>query len=260
MTSGFTFDATWAVAASVGAVLGAVIGSFLGAVVVRWSRGEQAMAGRSQCDSCGVQLGAGALVPVVSFALQRGRCRACGARIPRAHLVMELAAAVIGATSAGLFADEPALIVAGMVLGWMLLLLAALDFTQFWLPDRLTLPLAVGGLGAALLGLGPDGGIWAALAGFCAGYGGLVLVGWSYRRLRGRDGLGGGDPKLFGAIGAWLGWAALPQVLLAAAGLGLGAVALLLFTGRKPTATTPLPLGALLAAAAWPLWLAAHAA
>ena len=260
MTFGPASDMTWAVAASGGAVLGAVIGSFLGAVLVRWPRDERVTAGRSQCDSCGVRLGVGALVPVLSFALQRGRCRTCGAHIPRAHLVMELAATAIGATCAGLFPAAPALALVGAALGWVLLLLAALDFTQFWLPDRLTLPLGLGGLGAASLGLGPDGGIQAAAIGLVAGYGALALVGWSYRRLRGRDGLGGGDPKLFGAIGAWLGWAALPQVLLAAAGLGLGAVAVLVLAGRKPAATTPLPLGTLLAAAAWPLWLAGHAA
>lgn len=260
MMIGSTFGTTAAVMLTAGAVSGAVIGSFLATVLLRWPRGERVSAGRSRCDSCGDLLGPSALVPVLSFVAQRGRCRACGARIPRAHPIIEVGSAVIGATCAALFSRSPELAAAGALFGWMLLLLAALDLTRFWLPDLLTFPLAVMGLIAAVLGLGPDGGWRAAVIGFAVGYGALALVGWSYRRLRGREGLGGGDPKLFGAIGAWVGWALLPQVLLAAAGLGLAAVAVLKLAGRNPSATTWLPLGTLLAAAAWPLWLAGHAA
>ena len=71
-----------------------------------------------------------------------------------------------------------------------------------------------------------------------AGFAALWLVAFGYRRLRGREGLGGGDAKLFGAIGLWLGWRALPAVLLVAALLGLGwAVA------RRMRSDDRLPLG-----------------
>ena len=83
----------------------------------------------------------------------------------------------------------------------------------------------------------------------------LWLIGWSYRRLRGRDGLGGGDPKLFGAIGMWLGWRALPFVLLGASVLGLAVVLLLRVSGRRIGMDDRVPLGTMLAAAAWLVWL-----
>jgi leader peptidase (prepilin peptidase)/N-methyltransferase len=87
------------------------------------------------------------------------------------------------------------------------------------------------------------------------GYAGLWLVAALYRRVRGREGLGGGDPKLLGAIGAWLGWAALPLILLGASLLGLGLVLLDRLRGRAVAGDTMVPLGALMAGVAWPLWL-----
>jgi leader peptidase (prepilin peptidase) / N-methyltransferase len=92
-----------------------------------------------------------------------------------------------------------------------------------------------------------------------AGFGTLWLIGRGYRLVRGREGLGGGDPKLFGAIGAWLGWAALPHVLLLAGFVGLGSVLIARFRGKAVRATTRLPLGSLMAVAAWPLWLFLYA-
>ena len=72
--------------------------------------------------------------------------------------------------------------------------------------------------------------------------------------LRGREGLGGGDPKLLAAIGAWLGWQ-LPFILLGAGLLGLAAVLLMRLRGEAVAATDRLPLGTLMALAAWPIWL-----
>jgi leader peptidase (prepilin peptidase)/N-methyltransferase len=90
-----------------------------------------------------------------------------------------------------------------------------------------------------------------ALAGFAV----LWLIAAGYRRFAGRDGMGAGDPKLLGAIGAWLGWAALPLVVLGASLLGLALVAFDQLRGRDLARDTMLPLGALLAAVAFPLWL-----
>jgi leader peptidase (prepilin peptidase)/N-methyltransferase len=73
--------------------------------------------------------------------------------------------------------------------------------------------------------------------------------------VRGRQGLGGGDPKLFAALGAWLGWVQLPFVLLGAGLLGLAALLLARLRGRRLSGSDRLPLGTLLALAAWPIWL-----
>ena len=243
-----------AAAAGVGLVLGAIAGSFLSTLVVRWPAGR-AMSGRSACDGCGRPLGALALVPLVSFLAQRGRCRACGARIDPRHFLIEVGAAAIGATSLGLAPDMAGL--AGALFGWLLLTLGVLDLQHFWVPDRLTGTLALIGLGAGAAGLPPT--LADRVAGGATGFAALALIGWSYRRLRGRVGLGQGDPKLLGAVGLWLGWAALPFVLLGASLFGLAVVAVGRAAGRPFAGSDRLPLGTLMAAAAWPLWCIAQA-
>jgi leader peptidase (prepilin peptidase) / N-methyltransferase len=227
-------------------VLGLVFGSFIATLALRWPEGRSALAGRSACDRCGTGLRWFELAPVLSFAVQRGRCRRCGGRIDRFHLAIELLGGVVG-VSAGLAAPgvEGA---AGAGFGWLLLALGAVDARVYWLPDPLVAALAVAGLASALVVREP--GLVERLAGGAAGYGALSLAALAYARVRGRMGLGGGDPKLFGAIGLWLGWRALAPVMLAAALAGL-AVALT----RGMRGDERLPLGSLLAAAAFLWWL-----
>lgn len=238
--------------ALIGAAAGAIVGSHLATVLIRWPRGEGAGGGRSRCDGCGVALGPAQLVPLLSYAIRRGRCGACGAAIDRRHPLMEGAAALVGAISLALRPDMAGAVAA--MFGWWLLLIAALDADHYWLPDRLTLPLLGGGLAAALTGHGPP--MEDRLIGALAGFAGLAAVGWTYRRLRRREGLGGGDPKLLAALGAWLGWQALPLILLGAGLIGLAALLVRKVGGHPIDAATMMPLGTLMAAATWPLWLA----
>ena len=84
-----------------------------------------------------------------------------------------------------------------IALGWQLLLIAAVDGRRQWLPDVLTLPLLVTGVMASVIQTRAFP--WSSLIGAAAGFGALWLVALAYRRLRGRDGLGDGDPILFGA-------------------------------------------------------------
>lgn len=235
----------------IGLLLGAIAGSFIATILIRWPRGESAMAGRSHCDSCDVALTVRDLVPILSHAAARGRCRRCGARIDPRHLAVELGAALIGAVA--LAAHPLPLAIATALLGWWLLLLALLDLDHQWLPDRLTLPLIPLGLLAAWAGLGPP--LVERLAGAAIGWGALALIALVYRALRGREGLGGGDPKLLGAIGAWVGAWHLPFILLGAGVIGLASVLLMRVRGEEVTDTTRLPLGTFMALAAWPLWL-----
>jgi leader peptidase (prepilin peptidase)/N-methyltransferase len=236
---------------AIGFVLGAVIGSFLAAILVRWPEGRSVMKGRSQCDSCGRTLSPRDLVPILSWLLVKGRCRHCGARIDRRLLAVEAGAALIGLTAIAAHPLPAALFTA--IFGWWLFLLAALDVEHQWLPDRLTLPLIPAGLAIAWAGIGPP--FTDRLIGAAAGFLVLALIAFAYRALRGREGLGGGDPKLFAAIGAWLGWQALPFVMLAAGLLGLVAMLLKRLRGEAVAATDSLPLGTLLALTAWPIWL-----
>ncbi|MFM9978628.1 MAG: prepilin peptidase [Sphingomonadaceae bacterium] len=231
-----------------GALAGLIAGSFLATLIIRWPRGE-GLGGRSHCDACQRKLSIVDLIPVVSFVLNRGRCRTCGAAIDHRHLAIELTAMLIGAIA--LFVAPGVTGAGGALFGWLLLTLAALDVEHFWLPDTLTGTLAVTGLGFAFL----EADLEARLIGGAAGFASLALIAWGYRTLRNRDGMGAGDPKLFGAIGLWLGWQPLPFVLLGASLVGLSAVLAMRLRGRAVEAATKLPLGALLAVAAFPVWV-----
>jgi leader peptidase (prepilin peptidase)/N-methyltransferase len=237
--------------AAIGAGLGLVIGSFLASASLRWPDGRGVVRGRSACDSCAAPLGAGELVPLLSYAIQRGRCRRCGARIGARHPAIELAAALLGAVALAAHLGPLGLVSA--LLGWWLLLIAILDLEHQWLPGALTVPLLPLGLAASWAGLGPP--LPERLAGAAAGWAALLLIAFLYRRLRGREGMGGGDPPLLGALGAWVGAWQLPAILLGAGLFGLAAIMLMRLRGEAVTAATRLPLGTLMALAAWPIWL-----
>ncbi len=232
-----------------GVLLGAIIGSFIATLVMRWPQGRT-LSGRSQCDGCGGTLRSFELVPLVSFLLQRGQCRTCGERIAAQHFVIELLCAVVGGLALWRYPGWEGL--AGAGFGWLLVALGALDLHHFWLPDHLTGTLVVLGVAGGLAGLDPAP--INRLIGGAAGFLLLWSIGAGYRLVRKREGLGAGDSKLFGAIGLWLGWQALPFVLLGASAAGL-AMALMLAARGRVTAQTRLPLGTLMAAAAFPLWL-----
>jgi leader peptidase (prepilin peptidase)/N-methyltransferase len=231
-------------------VFGAVFGSFIATLAIRWREGRSALKGRSACDGCGKALAAHELVPLLSFMLQRGRCRTCGKAIHPAHPATEVAGLAIG-VAAGLVAPgwEG---VAGAVFGWLLLALAALDLAAFWLPNVLTAALAMAGV---VDGIFFEPGWIDRILGGLIGFGLLYLVAFTYRHVRKREGLGGGDPKLFGAIGLWLGASMLAPVLLGASVTGLAVVLAMKLSGREIGMTSRLPLGTLLAIAAFPAWL-----
>lgn len=158
-----------------------------------------------------------------------------------------LAAAWAAAADAG-----PAGLV-GAALGWQLVLLAILDVRHFWLPHRLTIPLGLMGLAQAAA-FEPSALI-DRLIGAAGGMAALVLVAWTYRRARGREGLGGGDARLLAAAGAWIGWMGLPSVLLIAAGSGLALAGAARLAGRRIAWSDRVPFGLFLALGLWLTWL-----
>jgi leader peptidase (prepilin peptidase)/N-methyltransferase len=238
-----------------GALLGVIFGSFIATIVVRWPQGRSVARGRSACDQFGRELGPGRLVPLLSYMWQRGRAACCGGRIDPIHPITELLAGAIGAISMEVVPDLPSAVATAMF-GWLLLALAMLDLRHFWLPDKLTATLALAGVAVGLIGITPA--LVLQLVGGAVGFLLLAGVRLGYRRLRGREGMGGGDPKLFGAIGLWLGIRTLPLVLLGAALLGLLAGLAMLLAGRRMGATSRLPFGPFLALSAWAMWIAIY--
>lgn len=233
-----------------GALIGVIIGSFIATLVIRWPVGRSIISGRSHCDGCARTLTVRELIPLLSFVVQRGRCRGCGAAINPRHVYVELICGLICAAALAVSPDEAG--AAGAVFGWVLVALIMLDAEHFWLPDKLVLPLGVVGLlvGTAGIGIGLNDRLYGAVGGFLS----FELIRMTYRLSRGREGLGGGDPKLLGAIGAWLGWQVLPFVVLGASAVGLLWVLSKLVRGQAVSASDRVPLGALLAVAAMAVW------
>ena len=171
---------------------------------------------------------------------------------PRRSVLMALAGAAVG-TWAALAQPTPLAAVLTALLGWQLLVIAVIDAEHFLLPDQLTLPLlATSGLAALLL---DQTAPLDAVIGAAVGFAGLWLLAFAYHRLRGREGLGDGDPILLAAGGAWVGWIGLPSVLLWASAAGLSFVAARLLTGGRVSGEDRLPFGPCLAAGIWLTWI-----
>jgi leader peptidase (prepilin peptidase)/N-methyltransferase len=234
-------------------LVGPAVGSFLAVLADRLPRGEDVVAARSACRSCGAPLRPLQMIPILSFALQRGRCHACGAAIPAWLLYVELLA-----TGAGVLAvlqgDGALSVVLNAVFLWLLIALAVTDLRWFRLPDVLTAALAAAAVGLAVL---PGGiGLWDAAIGAALGAGSFAALRSGYRWLRGREGLGLGDVKLMAGLGAFAGPFDLPLLVLVGAVLGL-AFAVLVRGADKPAlaADRAIPFGTSLCAAAALLWL-----
>lgn len=144
----------------------------------------------------------------------------------------------------------PSTILIAAALGLVLLLLSAEDLRSRRIPDVLSLPLILAGIAGAAAW--SDQAVAVHAIGAVVGYATLAMLGEVYFRTRGREGLGLGDAKLFAAAGAWLGWPALPFVLLAASALGLITVLLLGIAGRQ---TREIPFGPALSLAFWMIFI-----
>lgn len=223
--------------ASLAFALGASVGSFLNVVIYRVPLGISIARPGSRCPACETPLRLRDNLPIVGWLLRRGACARCGAPISARYPLVELAMGLVALT---LFVDFshgldlailssprilPELVVPFVLyLTFAGLLLAAtfIDLDWFLLPDGLTLPAIPLGLATSYAAGSAIGVSWQSAAiGAAAGAGVIIAVGLVYGALTGRVGLGGGDWKLLAAIGAYLGWPALPFVLFAGSVQGL---------------------------------------
>jgi len=249
------------------AIVGLVVGSFLNVVIHRlpkmlergWQdqcaelRGEapeprpryNLVVPRSACPSCGHMITAAENVPVLSWLALRGKCSACGTKISARYPMVEILGAILAAAAVWRFGPTWQGVAACAFL-WTLLALTFVDFDTQLLPDDLTLPLLWGGLLASLFGLFAP--LRDAVIGAMAGYLVLWTIYWLFKLIRGKEGMGYGDFKLLAALGAWLGWKALPLIILGSSVVGafIG-ISLVVFKGRDHN--VPLAFGPYLAIA-----------
>jgi leader peptidase (prepilin peptidase)/N-methyltransferase len=198
-------------------LVGLALGSFINVVITRLPQGEQVWAGRSRCPSCHTIIAWYDNLPLLSYLWLRGRCRFCRAPIPFRYLVVELSGCILILILWCKFPSD-GILIAYVPFSMALLALSAIDLEHHLLPDAITLPGIGLGLGLALIL--PHISFLEAASGSVLGGLWLYSVGWIYQKLRGKRGLGGGDVKLMAMIGAFLGAASLPLVILLSAGLG----------------------------------------
>ena len=226
----------------VAAAFGAVIGSFLNVCIYRIPRGRSIVWPGSACGSCGHTLSWFENIPVVSYLVLRGRCRACKAPISLRYPFVESLTAVMFA--AGWWFYGPSLLLLSHLLfGCALIVLFAIDLEHHLLPNVITLPGIV--IGFAFSFLTPPGWI-ASLIGILVGGGVLWAVAEAYYRLRHEDGLGMGDVKMLAMIGAFVGWK-LTLMTLMMASLAGSVVGVLFIVSQRGGLKYALPFGTFLA-------------
>jgi len=209
---------------------------------------------RSACPHCNAPIRAHQNIPVVSYLLLGGKCANCKAKISPRYPIVELATAILSAAVVWRFGWHWQS-VAALFFTWALVALTVIDLDHQILPDIITLPLLWLGL---LLSLAWHAGLSqpipvdpaSAIIGAVAGYLTLWSVYWAFKLLTGKEGMGYGDFKLFGAFGAWMGWQMLPLVLLLSAFAG-ALIGIVLIVARGRDRNIPIPFGPYLAAAGW---------
>ncbi|QKK02220.1 MAG: prepilin peptidase [Pseudomonadota bacterium] len=251
-------------------LFGLLVGSFLNVVILRlparllhdWrcqcrelleiEASEPAPPGlvlkRSHCPKCRQAIAWYDNIPLVSWLLLRRKCRHCGQPISWRYPLVELATALLSAAVVVHFGPGPEA-VGALVLTWALIAATGIDIDHQLLPDQITLPLLWLGLGLNLW-LGLFSSLEDAVIGAIAGYGVLWAVFHLFRLLTGKEGMGYGDFKLLAALGAWLGWQALPIIVLLGSLLG-AVIGIALMIALRRGREVPIAFGPYLALAGW---------
>lgn len=252
-------------------ILGLLVGSFLNVVILRlprrlehdWASQAREYLGNAQetpepsppdlvfhgshCMHCKQPLSPLDNIPLLSFLFLRGRCRYCRTKISWQYPLVEAISALACMAIAWKFGFGWQLL-AGLIFSWILIAASGIDARTQLLPDQLTLPLLWLGLLLSLLPLFVNESD--AILGAAIGWASLWSVFWLFKWTTGKEGMGYGDFKLLGALGAWMGPMALLPIILMSSLIGaiIGGIALLASgKGRN----TPIPFGPFIAAAGW---------
>ena len=199
----------------------------------------------SHCPKCKHELTAFENIPILSYLLQAGKCRNCKAPISLRYPLIEAVTGIVTLLIAYQYGYSW-LTLAILILTWSLIVLTMIDYDHQLLPDDITIPILWLGLIINYFGLITT--LKAAVLGAVAGYLILWAVYWLFKILTGKEGMGQGDFKLLAALGAWMGWQALPQIILLSSLIGaLIGIGLILIKGRDKN--IPIPFGPYLAGA-----------
>ena len=247
--------------------LGLIVGSFLNVVILRlpkmmeqgWQRECCEVLDQpapvqepislshpgSHCPGCGAAIKPWQNMPVISWLVLRGRCAQCGMGISVRYPAVELITGVLSGLVAWHFGFGIEALSA-LALIWMLVALTGIDIDTQLLPDSITLPLLWLGLAVNLFAVWTP--LSSAVMGAMLGYGSLWSVYWLFKLVTGKEGMGYGDFKLLGALGAWFGWQAVPLMILLSSFVG-AALGIAILLSKRQGRDTPMPFGPYLAGA-----------
>jgi leader peptidase (prepilin peptidase)/N-methyltransferase len=248
-------------------VFGLIVGSFLNVCIVRMPRGGSIVSPPSHCPRCQSGIKFYDNIPLISFLLLRGKCRNCGEPISWRYPLVELTNALIyvGIVSEFWLGGEAFMM---MALCSSLIVITIIDYDHMIIPDKITLPGMLVGLTLAPFFMSPLGdplpfnlealiphagpyltGFLNSLIGLILGGGLLLSIGWAWEKLRHIEAMGGGDVKLMGMVGSFLGWkGALLTIMLGA--LTGSVIGVLLIVLKRHKLEKLIPFGPFLAAGA----------
>ena len=228
-------------------LFGLILGSFLNVCIYRIPRRQSIVYPPSNCPECGRQIRFYDNIPVLSYVILLGKCRACAEPIPIRYPLVELVTGLLSAALLMKFGPTPQYPLF-LLFCAALLVVSFIDLEHQIIPDVISLPGIL--LGFALSALGFTGVGWLdSLIGIVGGGGVLFLVAILFERITRKEGMGGGDVKLLAMMGAWMGWRALPFIILISSFTGtvIGGGSLLV-SGRSYR--TKIPFGPFLSLAA----------
>jgi leader peptidase (prepilin peptidase)/N-methyltransferase len=250
-------------------ILGLLIGSFLNVVIYRlpammqreWQQQCDELNGkelkpiddftlsrpRSRCPKCQHEITSLENIPVLSYLALGGKCSQCKTAISARYPLIETFTGLLSGLVAWQFGFDWSCLGA-LLLTWSLIALSFIDIDHQLLPDSITLPLMWLGIIFSFFAVYTD--LHSSVIGAIAGYLSLWLVYQGFKLVTGKEGMGYGDFKLLAALGAWLGWALLPTIVLLSSLVG-AIIGISLIVFRKHQRDIPIPFGPYLAAAGW---------
>ena len=201
----------------------------------------------SHCPNCKQKILVIDNIPVISYCFLRGKCRACKQKISIKYPIVEIITAVCSVVASWKFGMNVELSFA-LLITWVLILQAGIDYQESLIPDEITLPILWFGL--IINSYNVFVNLQEAVIGAVVGYLVFWVVYWLFKIITGKDGIGHGDFKLIAMLGAWFGYKALPLIILLSTTMGslVGGTLILL---KKLDKNSPIPFGPYLAIAGW---------